>query len=197
MNEEIQENDTPTNEEEVVEPESTDVPEADITDKDHPTEDKELLSALAQKDHFREKAERAEKERKALEVKLNQATKAQGTAPLDVSDYIDISTSLDGLDPREKAYLAEQHKLTGRPLKEIRESEDFTFWDSAYRAKQEKEAALKPNSAQSEEDAPRSLAERLRNATVAEREEILREQGLYKEFRPRADRVKIGNTRQG
>lgn len=158
------------------------------------TSSNELTTALIQKEKFREKFEKAEAERKVLEEKLNESTR-QGNVPLAVEDYIDISTSLDGLDAREKAKLAEDHKLSGRPLKEIREGEDYQLWQSAYRQKQEKENALKPSSTQQLEDRPMSLADKLRTATVAEKEQILKDNGMYKEFRPRGDRVGIGNTR--
>lgn len=150
-------------------------------------------SLQVQKEKFREKAEKEEAERKALEAKLNEHIREPGSkAALDVVDYIDISASLDGLDQREKTYLAEQHKLSGKPLKEIREGEDFQLWQNAYRAKQEKERALKPNSQQPVEPPPKSFAERLRDASIAEKEAMLKEAGLYREARPRADRTKIG-----
>lgn len=136
------------------------------------------------------RAREAENKAKALEAKLG----TQGTAPLAVEDFIDISTSLEGLDVREKARLAEEHKNTGKSLKEIRESEDYQLWQSAYRAKQEKENALKPSSAQPLEDGPKSFAQKLRDAvSLEEKEAILRENGLYKDPRPRADRARIGN----
>lgn len=191
MNDETTVNDTPENEAEVVEPEST--PEEVV--EEPPAESKDLQSALAQKDHFREKAEKAERERKALEEKLNKAVKSSGNTPLAVEDYIDISTALEGLDQREKAFLAEQHKLSGRPLSELRQTEDFELWQEAYRQRQEKANALKPSATQAIKDAPRTLAERLQVATPAEKEEILREAGLYKETRPREDRASIGVTR--
>lgn len=158
------------------------------------TEDPKLTTALIQKEKFREKFEKAEAERKALEARLNESVQ-RGNVPLAVEDYIDISTSLDGLDAREKAKLAEDHKLSGKPLKDIRGGEDYQLWQSAYRAKMEKENALKPNASQPLEDGPRSLKDRLMNATLAEKEEILRETGMYKDFRPRADRTSIGATR--
>lgn len=112
---------------------------------------------------------------------------------LNVEDYIDISTSLEGLDQREKAYLAQQHKLTGKPLGEIREDEDFALWQSAYRAKVEKEQlSLKPSGTQSESDRPMSFTEKLSKASVAEKEQLLSEAGLYKSPRPRTDRVDLG-----
>lgn len=159
-----------------------------------PVVNPDLTSALIQKEKFREKFEKAEAERKALEAKLNEQAR-RGNVPLAVEDYIDISTSLEGLDQREKAYLAEQHKLSGKPLSDIRGTEDFSLWQSAYRQKQEKESALKPNATQALEDAPMSLSQRLAKASVSEKEAILRENGMYKEFRPRSDRTSIGSTR--
>jgi hypothetical protein len=111
---------------------------------------------------------------------------------LDVEDYIDISASLDGLDQREKEFLAQQHKFSGKSLNEIRQSEDFTLWQSAYRAKVEKERlSLTPSSTQPDADKPQSLAERLASASLADKEKILVEAGLYKSPRSAADRVNI------
>lgn len=199
MNEEQAENDTPTNEEEVVEPESTEK-EAPEEEPASTPDDKELKSALAQKDHFREKFEKAEKERKALEERLRKAA-AAGTNPdrasLDVEDYIDISNALSGLDREQQAYLSEQHKLTGKPLSEIRESAAFKRWDAGYQAEQEAERALHPNSAQPEADLPKSAREKLKGASLAEKEKLLAEMGLWKHPSPKSDRVKIGDTRVG
>src|SRR3990167_1914049 len=69
----------------------------------------------------------------------NQPAKTVVKNTLDVEDYIDISASLEGLDQREKEYLAEQHKLSGKSLGEIRKDENFNLWQSAYRDKVEKE----------------------------------------------------------
>lgn len=137
------------------------------------------------------RAKAAEARAKEAEAKLKRVT-ANPTA-LDVEDYIDISTSLGGLDPVEQAYLAKQHKLTGESMKELRQGEDFQNWNTGYKAKLEKEVALRPSSTQAVENAPKSLSQRLANATIAEKEAILREVGMYKEVRPRADRRGIGN----
>lgn len=153
----------------------------------------DLASALAQKEHFRTKFEKEEAERKALEEKLKGNT---GNKSLDVEDYIDISASLEGLDQREKEKLAREHKLTGKPLSELRKDEDFLLWQSAKRQKEEKERlTLKPNGTQSDSERPKSLTERLATASLADKEKILKEAGLYKENRPRADRTYIGNQR--
>lgn len=181
------------NEEQVLEPqvETEAVTETTEVEVDASALLEQLEKEKTARQQLTARAKDAEAKAKALEAKLG----TQGNAPLAVEDYIDISTALDGLDAREKAYLAEQHRQSGRPLKEIREGEDFQLWNSAYRAKQEKERALAPSSTQAVEDGPMPLAERLRNASVAEKEQILRDLNLYKENRPRADRVSIGNTR--
>lgn len=116
---------------------------------------------------------------------------------LDVEDYIDISASLEGLDQREKAYLAKEHKLTGRPLSEIRKDEDFTLWQDAWRAKVEKERqTLAPNSTQMLTDAPRSFEDRINSAPdLASKEALLVEAGLYRAPKLKQDRVNIGTQR--
>jgi hypothetical protein len=155
-------------------------------------DNKEVQSLLAQKEHFREKAEREAKEKAKLAAELENLKKFQQKTTLDVEDYIDISASLNGLDNREQERLAREHKLTGKPLKEIREDEDFKLWQTAYRAKVEKERALSPTSAQAVTDKPKSLAEKLATASLAEKEKLLSEIGAYKSPRPRADRIKLG-----
>ena len=137
------------------------------------------------------RAKRAEAEAKAAKAEADRLRQAN-TKGLDVEDYIDISASLEGLDQREKEYLASQHKLTGKPLNEIRKDEDFGLWQSAYQAKKEKELSLKPSGTQTESERPMTLAERLRGASVADKEKILTEAGLYRSPRPRADRVELG-----
>lgn len=123
--------------------------------------------------------------------KLKEQTKT--STGLDVSDYIDISASLEGLDQKEKEYLAKQHKLSGDSLKDIRNSEDFNLWQSAYRMKVEKEQlSLKPSGTQAESDVPKSFTERLKSASLADKEKLLEEAGLYKSPRPRPDRVTLG-----
>lgn len=182
-------NDTLENETEIVEPESTE------SDSETPKDDSAVKSALAQKEHFREKYEKAEAERKALEAKLNKRVQEGPSPVLDVDDYIDISTSLDGLDARQKAYLAEQHKLSGKPMKDIRSSEDFQLWNEAYTARTQREAALKPSATQEQEEVVKPFTQRLKGASLEDKQRMLEEAGLYKEKRPRADKVDIGQKR--
>lgn len=121
------------------------------------------------------------------------AQPAKVKTSLDVEDYIDISASLEGLDQKQKEYLAREHKLTGLPLSEIRNSEDFLLWNSGYQSKVEKEKALKPSGTQPESERKKSPLEQITSAKgLKDQEEMLRKYGLYKESRPRADRSTIG-----
>ena len=160
---------------------------------EEPEEDVDALKLSLQKEtearrQLTARAKQAEADKKVLEAKLRASKKPT----LDVDDYIDISASLEGLDQKEKAYIAEQHKYTGKSLKDIRNDENFLLWQNAYRQKVEKEKTLAPSSKQSEGDRPRSLLDKLKGASFEEREKLMTERGLYKQVRPRADRTPIG-----
>lgn len=147
-----------------------------------------------------ERTKKAEAEAKAAKDELEKLRKSGVTKPLDVDEIIDINASLEGLDKREQEWLAQQHKLTGQPLSEIRKGEDFLLWQTGYKVKVEKERALKPSGAQPNEDRPKGLRERLSElnssknfkANLEEQEKLLKDAGLYKEPRPKSDRVNIG-----
>lgn len=63
----------------------------------------------------------------------------------------------------------------------------------SFREKVEKEKlTLKPSSTQSESDRPKTLHERLTNASIEEKEKILMEIGAYKSPRPKGERQNIG-----
>lgn len=162
-------------------PEEPEVPEADEESK-----------LEAKNRQLFERAKKAEAEARAAKAEAEALKKTPSS--LDVEDYIDISASLEGLDQREKQYLAEQHKLTGKSLSKLRENEDFVLWQSAYRQKMEKEKALSPTATQPEVDQPRSVADLLKNAkTLQEKEDILKKIGGYKDPHPqRNDRVVLG-----
>lgn len=154
---------------------------------------KDLDSALAQKEHFRKKFEKEEADRKALEARLNAG--GGDKSKLDVGDYIDISASLEGLDQREKEKLAKEHKLTGQSLTEIRKSEDFILWQSAYKADAEKrKAVIPPSGKQPDSDTPISLEKALGEAqTLEEKEKLLQDSLGYSVVnKPRSDRVILG-----
>lgn len=181
----------------VVQPEVEPEPTQETKVEEPIVEDSADTSALAEKlnkevearRQLTERAKRAEAENRALKSQLGVAKQT-----LDVEDYIDISASLEGLDQREKSFLAEQHRLTGKPLKDIRTSEDFQLWQTAYQQKLAKEKALKPSGTQEDASKPQSLAEKLASASLEEKEKLLTEAGLYKSPRPRADRSNIGGV---
>lgn len=138
-----------------------------------------------------ERAKKAEAEAKVARLEAERLAKGKAKG-LDVEDYIDISASLEGLDQREKQFLAEQHKLSGKSLQDIRQSEDFTLWQAAYREKVAKEKSLAPSNTQPESDRPKTFMDELKSAsTLAEKEAFLRKKGLYLDPRKRADRVDI------
>lgn len=123
---------------------------------------------------FKEVADKAKK----LEAQVKQPE----TKALDIEEFLDISTSLEGLDQVQKEFLARQHKLTGEPLKKLRDSEDFKLWDSGYQVKVEKEKSLKPTGTQELTEKPISFSEALRGAkTLEERSELLKKAGFMKE----------------
>lgn len=161
-----------------------------------PEVDPRVAELEAKNKQMFERAKKAEAEAKALKAQQD-AAKSTSTKSLDVEDYIDISASLEGLDQREKEKLAREHKLTGKPLSELRKDEDFLLWQNAYRAKTEKERlTLKPSGTQSESEKPKSFTEKLVGASLAEKEKLLAEAGYYKSPRgPRTDRQVIGGSR--
>jgi hypothetical protein len=162
----------------------TEVPEITAT----PTVDPRIAELETKNKQLFERAKKAEAEAKVKKLEAEREVKS-----LDIEDFLDISASLEGLDQKEKEFLAKQHKLTGRPLNEIRNDEDFGLWQSAYRAKAEKERALKPSGTQADSERRSSFTERLSNTkSLAEQEKLLKAAGLYKETRPRSDRSSIG-----
>jgi hypothetical protein len=185
-------------ENEVVEPqveleEQTETTEQEGSE-DASKEDDARRQLTARAKRAEQKLKEAESERKSLEEQLQKMQKrslAEGKG-LDVEDYIDISSSLDGLDARQKAYLAEQHRLSGKPLKEIRQSEDFELWNEAYSSRLQKEVALKPSSTQGNEDVEKPFLTKLKGASLAEKEQMLTEAGLWRTPRHKSDRTDIG-----
>jgi len=127
-----------------------------------------------------ERAKKAEIAKKDLEKEVERLRKVSDKTSMGIDDYIEISASLDGLDQREKEKLAREHKLTGIPIKELRQSEDFTLWQKAYKEKIEKEKqTLTPSSTQSEVEKPKTIEERLSSAkSFEERGKILEEFGF-------------------
>lgn len=175
--------------EEEQEPQPEEVEEPVVEEEPDATALKAQLDREAEaRRHLTARAKKAEADKNILEAKLRAAKKPT----LDVDDYIDISASLEGLDQAEKEYIAEQHKYTGKPLKDIRNDKNFLLWQKGHTQEVEKERTLAPSNKQSEADRPKSLLEKLKGASIEEKEKILSERGLYRTVRPRADRQFIG-----
>lgn len=148
-----------------------------------------------------ERAKKAEADAKEAKLEAERLRKGgDSTKSLEVDDFINISASLEGLDKREKEYLAEQHKLSGRPLIEIRTDENFLLWQEAYRAKAEKERALKPSGTQPDGERPTTLSSKIKElnqgvpnyrANLVEQEKLLEQAGLWKNPKRRSDRTDI------
>lgn len=135
-----------------------------------------------------ERAKTAEKKAKDAQDEVERLKKVPKTdSTLNVEDYIDISASLEGLDKREKEKLASEHKLTGKSLTEIRSSEDFILWQTAYREKVAKEKALNPSTRQTEAEKPKALEDKFEELKggshfriTPEAEELMEKEGLWK-----------------
>jgi hypothetical protein len=169
------------NSEEVLEPVSPEEKVSEEPSKELEEKNKQLF----------ERAKKAEAEVKAYKAEIEKLNKSHSPdKSLDVEDYIDISASLEGLDQKEKERLAREHKLTGRPLSEIRKDEDFALWQSAYRAKVEKEKTLNPSTRPSEVQREKSFPEKLEELDdidirksirdLAAKEKLLEEKGFWK-----------------
>ncbi len=133
---------------------------------------------------------RAEKAEKALKHKPQEISK-EG---VDSIDLIKLGKKLQDYSDDELDFVTEFAK-SKKPEDVLRALENPFVQKgiSAYREQLEKERlSLKPSSTQSESEQPKSLIERLKTASLAEKEKLLKEAGLYKEYRPRADRVNIG-----
>lgn len=188
---------TPESTPEPVEPQTPDTPEP-AAPTSEPVREDEKTPATPQKPEDKTVPYSRFKE---VNDELNALkNRPESSKTLKVEDFIDISASLEGLSPAEKAYLAEQHRLTGKPLAEIRKSENFLLWQTGYNAKVEKERALKPSGEQGDETKPKTLTSKLQElnssknfrANLAEMEKHLEGAGLYKESRPKSNRPSIG-----
>lgn len=162
------------------------------------TEETETPETSVDLEELRKKAElaenykiRAEKAEKALKrVPVNQSEN-----PVDSIDMIKLGKKLKDYSDEELDFVTEFAK--SKKPEEILKALENPFVQSgisAYREKTEKEKlTLTPTGTQSESDMPLSLTEKLNRAgSMAEKEKLLKEYGLVKEFRPRSDRTNIG-----
>jgi hypothetical protein len=137
--------------------------------------EKDLSTALAQKEHWREKAEKGK----------------SGEPGADPIDLIKLGKKLQDYDDEELDFVT---KFAGtKNPEEVLKALENDFVKSAidsHRKEVEKKRTLKPNGAGSEGDKPKSLKEQLAGMSISEKEELLKKMGGYRDFRPRQDRTK-------
>ncbi len=155
---------------------------------------KDFDSAVAQKEHFREKFEKSETEKRALEAKMGQNQGGTtdsidqiklGKKLVDYSDdELDFVVSFAGSKSPEQVLKALENPYVQQGIK-------------AQREKVEKERAIKPSTRQLETDEEISLEQALAQAkTQDEKEKLLSEHMGYNiGNRPRSDKVYLGTQR--
>lgn len=121
---------------------------------------------------------------KSIEKKIN----SRSGSP-DVLETIKLGKKLQDYSDEEIDFAIRVAKTTNpKDILEALENDMVQMAISAKREKVEKERLnLKPNSNQTESDKPMSFEEELENATVEEKEEILKRYGLGQEYPKRKD----------
>lgn len=135
--------------------------------------DKDLASALSQKEHWRKKAE---------EPKPNQGGES---SPIDPLDLIKVGKKLQDYSDEELDFVTRAAK-SKKPEDILKTLEDpyIVAGIQAQREKVEKEKSLRPSGTQGTSEKPKSFLEKLAAASPKEKEELLKERGLYKDPSP-------------
>lgn len=172
-----------------------------VAEKTAEEKSKELQSAIAQKEHFRTKAEEAEK----FKISEGEKQKMGGVDPLEVTR---LGKALSQYDETETDYIIERAKgkfnsLTPTPQQIIEASKDemtqFAINSKREKINKEKET-LAPSNRQNEKDMPQSFEAKLDKAAEnkdfrtgqEEIETMLKEVGLLKTPMGRKPRKNIG-----
>jgi len=112
---------------------------------------------------------------------------------VDALEFIKLGKKLQDYSDTEIDFATEvAHSKSPESILKALENPMVKLAIQANREKEAKELSLKPSGTQSESDTPKSLTERLASASLADKEKILSEAGLYKSPRPRTDRVNLG-----
>lgn len=150
----------------------------------------ELKKKAALAENYKIRAEKAEK---ALRIRPEVI---KDDSP-DSIDLIKLGKKLQDYSDDELDFVTE-HAKSKRPddiLKAL-ENEFIQIGIKARREKLEKERlTLHPTSNQGDAENPMSFTDKLKTGSLADKEKLLREMGLYKEVRPRTDRTNIGGGR--
>lgn len=112
---------------------------------------------------------------------------------IDALEFIKLGKKLQNYSDEEIDFATEHaHSKNPEAILKALDNEMVQLAINARRDKMAKELSLKPTGTQSDSDTPKSLNERLSSASMADKEKILTEAGLYKSPRPRADRINLG-----
>jgi hypothetical protein len=143
----------------------------------------EMKTALAQKEHFRAKAEKLE-----AELKKVSEQKSQPSGNIDALEITRLGKSISQYDDQETDFIIERAKgkfntLSPNPSQIVEASKDQWTQEAILnrRAKAEKERALNPSNKQPDiKQVPKNLEQQLEAASLEEAEKILLEKGLIK-----------------
>lgn len=174
MEEEEKENETPKNEEEE---ESSETPEEKTEEK---SDSKELQSALAQKEHFRKKYEKAQEELSKLNVpqETKDASKQPEQNPMEI---VKLAKALEKFNEDEIEFIT--RNATDKSVDGILKASKDEWVNDAITARREKVAKEKKNIEPSTKVSPsdKTLDEvspkDLKNMSSKERNEILEKAG--------------------
>jgi hypothetical protein len=124
----------------------------------------------------------------------SQPKETASNEPVDALEFIKLGKKLQDYSDDEIDFATEVAK--SKSPEAILKALDNEMVKLAINAKREKEEreklSLKPTGTQSDSDRPMSFTEKLASASMADKERILTEAGLYKSPRPRTDRVNLG-----
>ena len=155
---------------------------------------KDLQSALAQKDHFRTKAEKLEKELQAIKSSKKEEPEKLWEAPNDPLEIVRLGKTLKDYTEEETEFII--RNASSKDIKGIMEAEKDVWVRTAIKAQREKvvkEKALNPSTQQPEPMKERTFTEKLKEANLSEKEKLLEEVGLWKSprVRPLKDRIPL------
>jgi hypothetical protein len=161
IQEEIQDSETPEEEEDFEETEE----EVEEEEPDY----KELFEREQQK------SKGMYKRLKSEQAKKTPVAKAESVAnPFEIAE---ITSALQGLDELERDRLIKEAKLGGISLSEAKKSEDYKLWQKGYKGKVVSKTPA-PSTKQGTQSRGGTLTEQLANATPAERNKLLIKAGL-------------------
>lgn len=122
-----------------------------------------------------------------------------------VDEILEVQQATKGLSTEEVVELKRRALIEDIPLSEARKDPNYILWQSAWKAKVEKEKTPPPSTQQGQEEKKKSFLDELRDHPVTQgnwreaieaKGKILRREGLLKtrRRRPREDIIPLDNT---